>query len=253
MVSMPSEPRDAASARPRHRWVIELLLVVVLVHTIILTLWLAPASPIRQAAGDGRLASYVDPYFQQGRDVIGIGTQQVDESFSIRAFVAPEGGGKGKATDWIDLTRLDNQANRHDLAASRVHLIARRLATNLNLAMFNLTEAQRKLVRELTADELPSAVKIKLEQAGGKPDAVRFFQAYDQMATQFTSLYAQSRWDGRVVQVQFRVGRRTVPPYADRGTTSLGDVDFLMFSFGWRRTFRGSAEARETFDSYVKK
>lgn len=250
---MPSESRDDAPGRPRHRWAIELLLVVVVAHSIVLTLWLAPASPIRDAAGDNRLASYVDPYFQQGRDVIGVGTQQVDESFSIRAYVAPDGGGKGRATEWIDLTEIDNRAGRRNVTTDRVHLIARRLATNLNLAMFNLNEEQRRIVRTLTADDLPSAVKIALENAGGDVAAVRFFQAYDQMATQFTSLYAQSRWNGRVVQVQFRVGRRTVPPYADRATTTLDDVAFKRFSFGWRQTFRGSAEARETFDSYVEK
>lgn len=248
-----SSPRQDAPARPRHRWVVEVLLAVVVVHSVLLALWLAPSSPIRDAAGDGRLASYVDPYFQQGRDVVGVGTQQVDESFSIRAFVAPEGGGKGAATQWVDLTRLDNRANRHDLRAQRVHLVARRLATNLNLAMFNLNEAQRKIVRGLTADDLPSGVRIALEKAGDDPAAVRFFQAYDQMATQFASLYAQSQWDGRVAQVQFRVGRRTVPPFADRDDATLADVSFRRFSFGWRPAFRGSLEARETFDSYVKK
>jgi hypothetical protein len=253
MVTMDTTPPDAAPARPRHRWAVELLLVVVVVHSIVLTLWLAPSSPIRDAAGDQRLASYVDPYFQQGRDAVGIGAQQVDESFSVRAFVAPDGGGKGRATEWVDLTELDRAASRHDPAAARVHLIARRLATNLNLAMFSLNEAQRTIVEELTADDLPSAVKVSLEGAGDDPDAVRFFQAYDQMATQFASLYAQSRWDGRVVQVQFRAGRRTVPPYARRASATLSDVEFMTFSFGWRRTVRGSAEARATFDSYVKK
>lgn len=248
---MPSASRDGVAARPRHRWVVEVLLVVVVVHSVILALWLAPTSPIRHAVGDGRLASYVDPYFQQGRDVVGIGSQQVDESFSIRAFVQPGGGGKGAATQWIDLTQLDNRENHHDLAAGRVHLIARRLATNLNNAMFGLNQAQRKIVRELTADDLPSAVKVRLTKAGSDAGAVRFFQAYDQMATQFASLYAQSRWDGRIVQVQFRVGRRTVPPHARRSTARLSGVDFEIFSFGWRQTFRGSAEARETFDSYV--
>jgi hypothetical protein len=253
MASMSSASRDGVAVRPRHRWVVEVLLVVVVVHSAVLALWLAPASPIREAAGDGRLASYVDPYFQQGRDVVGIGSQQVDESFSIRAFVQPDGGGKGRATEWVDVTRLDNRANHHDLTAGRVHLIARRLATNLNDAMFSLSEPQRKVVRELTADDLPSAVKVALEKAGGDAGAVRFFQAYDQMATQFTSLYAQSRWDGRVVQVQFRVGRRTVPPHAQRRSASLDDVDFETFSFGWRQTFRGSADARAAFDAYVKR
>lgn len=245
------EARDENPARPRHRWVVELLLVVVMAHSVVLTLWLAPASPIREAAGAGRLASYVNPYFQQGRDVVGIGTQQVDESFSIRAFVVPDGSDKGKATEWIDLTALDNQANRHDPAAERANLIARRLATNLNLAMFNLSESQRKIVRSLTAEDLPSTVGVKLEKAGGDADAVRLFQAYDQMATQFTSLYAQSQWNGRVVQVQFRVGRRTVPARSARDQKTLSDVELETFSFGWRSTFRGSTEARSTFDSYV--
>jgi len=249
---MPSAPRDA-SARPRHRWFIEILLVVVVVHSVILTLWLAPSSPIRDAAGDGRLASYVDPYFQQGRDVIGVGTQQVDESFSIRALVTPDGGGDATETEWLDLTSLDNGDNRHDLSPSRVHLIARRLATNLNLAMFNLTTEQRKYIRELKAEDLPDSVQVSLQSFGGDPEAVRFFQAYDQMATQFASLYAEARWEGSIAQVQFRVGRRTVPPFADRRKASLSDVPFRYFSFGWRQTFRGSTEARETFDSYVKK
>ncbi|MCL8252640.1 DUF5819 family protein [Aeromicrobium fastidiosum] len=252
---MPPTPVEDAVERPRHRWIVELLLVVILVHSVALALWLAPSSPIRDAVGEGRLASYVDPYFQQGRDVVGIGTQQVDESFSVRAYVAPDAGGKGAATEWVDVTRDDNRANRHELAPERAHLIARRLATNLNLAMFNLSEAQRRVVRGLTADDLPSTVRPTLEGAGGRPEAVRFFQAYDQMATQFASLYAEARWGegGRIVQVQFRVGRRTVPSYADRATTSLDDVAFRDFSFGWRRAFRGSLDARDTFDSYVKK
>lgn len=250
---MATESRDNGPARPRHRWIVELLLVVVVAHSVILTVWLAPSSPIRRAAGEARLASYVDPYFQQGRDTVGIGSQQVDESFSVRAFVAPDGGGKGRATAWVDLTDDDARATRHDLTAGRAHVIARRLATNLNLAMFSLNEAQRRVVGGLTADDLPSAVRAALEQAGGDPEAVRFFQAYDQMATQFASLYAQARWDGRVVQVQFRVGRRTVPPYDERATRSLRDVEFLTFSFGWRRTVRGSAEARAAFDSSMRR
>ena len=254
---MPTESPDAP-ARPRHRWVIELLVVVVVVHSVILTLWLAPASPLRDAAGDNRLASYVDPYFQQGRDVIGVGVgvQKVDESLRVRAVVVADGADEGTVTPWVNLTDLDNKANRHDLTGARVHLIARRLATNLNLAMFNLTAAQRATIATLTALDPPSAVTIKLQESGGGSDgeAIRFFQAYDQMATQFVSLYAQSRWpEGTVEQVQFQVGRRTVPPYADRDKTSVRDQPFRTFSFGPRIAFRGSAEARATFDSYVKK
>lgn len=249
---MPSTPRDDAGARPRHRWVVEILLAVVVVHSVILTLWLAPSSPLRDAAGDRRLSTYVDPYFQQSRDVLGVGSEQVDESFSIRAVVTPADGGEPSTTSWIDLTKLDNRADRHEVVTDRVHLIARRLATNLNLAMFGLTDEQRRYVRGLTVNDVPSIVGVALTDMSDNADAIRFFQAYDQMATQFASLYAQARWDD-VTQVEFRVGRRTVPPRADRDETSIDDVPFRQFVFGQRTVFRGSLEARETFDSYVKK
>lgn len=249
---MPPEPRDEGSARPRHRWVIELLLVVVIGHSLVLALWLAPANPVRDAVGERRLASYVNPYFQQGRDVAGIGAHRVDESFSVRAFVVPDGKVRGEPTEWVDLTDLGNRATRHDPTPARTHLIARRLATNLNQSMFGLTREQRTVVRRLKADDLPGVVTTKLQAAGGRADAVRLFQTADQMATQFASLYAQSRWDGRVVQVQIRVGRRTVPPYSARHRKSVDEVDFQLFSFGWRRAVTGSAEARAIFDSYAK-
>ncbi len=251
---MPTESPDAA-VRPRHRWIVELLVVVVIAHSVALTLWLAPSSPIRDAAGDNRLASYVDPYFQQGREAVGVGVQRVDESFRVRAVVVEDGADEGTVTPWVDLTAMDNRDNRHDLTSARVHVIARRLATNLNLAMFNLSAAQRAVVAGLVGTDGPSAVTVKLQEAGGGDgDAIRFFQAYDQMATQFASLYAQARWTGgRVDQVEFQVGRRTVPPYADRSKVAVRDLPFRTFSFGPRIAFRGSAEARETFDSYVKK
>lgn len=249
---MPSAPRDPVAARPRHRWIVEILLVVVVVHTVILTLWLAPSGPLRDAAGDTRLNTYVDPYFQQRRDTIGVGTQQVDESFSVRAVVTPAGGGKPSLTDWVDLTAIDVRADRHDLTTDRARLIARRLATNLNLAMFSLTDRQRRYVRGITNDDVPSIVTAALQDLSPNTDEIRFYQAYDQMATQFGSLYAQARWDD-VTQIEFMVGRRTVPPYVERATATLDDVPFRQFTFGRRTVFRGSLEARETFDSYLKK
>ncbi|MCD9197292.1 DUF5819 family protein [Aeromicrobium wangtongii] len=248
---MPTSPQQDESARPRHRWVVEVLLALVAVHSVILALWLAPAGPLRDAVGGNRLASYVDPYFQQGRDVVGVGRHQVDDSFSVRAFVVPDDGGKGTATEWVDLTQLDARATRHDVTAQRARLVARRLATNLNLAMLDLNDAQRRIIGDLTAEDLPSGIRISLEKSGGDPAAVRVFQAYHQMATQFASLYAQAQWDGRVDRVQFRTGRRTVPPVA--GEASPDDVDAAMVSYGWRPTFRGSLEAREAFDSFVTK
>ncbi len=237
--------------RPWQRRLVTGLGVLVLIHSALLMLWLAPSSPIRDLVGSRNLASYVDPYFQQDVDAVDPSVQFVDESFQIRVFL-DTGAAEPEVTDWVDLTEEDVRAMRFNPSPARVHLIARRLATNLNRSMFALTPEQRKIVRESKAGDTSSARSAALNRAGDKPSVVQNYLAYDQMATQFASLYATSQWKGKVLQVQFRSGRRSVPAYSKRDETKLPDIDYLWFSFGWRPAFRGSVEAQAPYDSYVR-
>lgn len=250
---MPDAPAESAAPRRWQKWFVAALGLLVVVHSALLMLWLAPSSPVRDAVGNHSLASYVDPYFQQGHDAVGPNAQFVDETFRIRALVRNGGDDKAHKTEWLDLAEIEEKATRLDLDPARVHLIGRRLAANLNLAMFRLSPDQRKAVTISTGTGGLGDLRAKLLAAGSDDDAVQNYLAYDQMATQFASLYAAARWEGKVLQVQYLVGRRTVPPFADRATTTLRDVDYLWFAFGWRRAYRGSADAQSAFDSYVKK
>lgn len=244
-------PADDVPVRPWQRRLITALGVLVLVHSALLMLWLAPSSPIRDLVGSRNLASYVDPYFQQDVDTVDPSVQFVDESFQIRALVR-DGAADAKATKWVDLTNQDVRDVRYDLNPARIHLIARRLATNLNRAMFALDPSQRKIVRETEVTDTTSARGAALNEAGNKPAVVQNYLAYDQMATQFTSLYAAAKWKGDVLQVQFKVGRRSVPAFSKRHDEQLSDVDYLWFTFGWRPHFRGPIDAQSAFDSYLK-
>jgi hypothetical protein len=249
METMPDA--DDETVRPWQRRLVTGLGFLVLVHSTLLMLWLAPSSPIRDLVGSRNLASYVDPYFQQDVDTVDPSVQFVDESFQVRAFVK-NGSAKPKVTEWVDLTKEDLQDVRFNPNPARIHLIARRLATNLNRSMFALNEAQRKIVREFKVTDTSTARAAALNAAGDKPAVVQNYMAYDQMATQFTSLYATSKWKGTVLQVQFKVGRRSVPEFSKRHDKKISDVDYLWFSFGWRPHFRGSLEAQTPFDAYVK-
>ena len=202
--------------------------------------------------GSRGLASYVDPYFQQSADSVDPNAQYVDESLQVRALVQGDRAKKPHVTSWVDLTAEEDRRIRFDLHPARVHLIARRLATNLNGVMFALDPAQRKIVPRTKVTTLPSKLESKLGDAGSNPVAVQNFMAYSQMTTQFVSLYAAAKWKGEVFQVQFKVGRRTVPPFAKRGAEKLVDVEYLWFAFGWRPAFQGSIDAQSSFDSYVK-
>lgn len=237
--------------RPWQRRLVTGLALLVAIHSALLMLWLAPSSPIRDLVGSRNLASYVDPYFQQDVDTVDPSVQFVDESFLVRALVK-DGTAKAKPTEWVDLTKEDVRDVRFNPNPARVHLIARRLATNLNRSMFALEPEQRKIVRESKASDPTSARAAALNKAGDNPAVVQNYMAYDQMATQFASLYATSKWEGTIVQLQFRVGRRSVPEYSKRLDTKIEDVDYLWFTFGWRPRFRGSVEAQTPFDSYVR-
>lgn len=244
------EARDEP-VRPWQRRVVTGMALVVALHSTLLMLWLAPSSPIRDLVGSRNLASYVDPYFQQDVDAVDPSVQFVDESFQIRALVK-NGSAKAKVTEWVDLTQEDIRDVRFNPNPARVHLIPRRLAINLNRSMFALEPDQRKIVREWKAADVSSARAAELNKAGRNPAVVQNFMAYDQMATQFTSLYATSKWKGKVLQVQFKVGRRSVPEFSRRHDIKIKDVDYLWFTFGWRPRFTGSIESQSPYDSYVR-
>lgn len=239
------------SVRPWQRRLVNGLALLVAIHSALLMLWLAPSSPIRDLVGSRNLASYVDPYFQQDVDTVDPSVQFVDESFLVRALIK-DGKAKAKPTEWVDLTKEDVRDVRFNPNPARVHLIARRLATNLNRSMFALDPEQRKIVRGSKASDSTSARAAALNKVGDNRAVVQNYMAYDQMATQFASLYATSKWEGTIVQLQFRVGRRSVPEYSKRHDTKIEDVDYLWFSFGWRPRFRASVEAQAPFDSYVR-
>ncbi len=244
-------PDAHVPVRPWQRRLVLGLAMVVMVHSALLMLWLAPSSPIRDLVGSRNLASYVDPYFQQDVDAVDPSVQFVDESFEIRALVG-DGSADPKFTEWIDLTSKDVRDVRFNPSPARVHLIARRLATNLNRSMFAMSPEQRKIIRESKWSDTTTARGEALNAVGDSPAIVQNYLAYDQMATQFTSLYAASKWEGTVFQVQFKVGRRSVPAYSKRNDTSIRDTDYLWFGFGTRPYYRGPVDAQSAFDSYVK-
>lgn len=237
----------------RHDWRTTLVLVLAslaLVHSALLALWLAPSGPVREAAGGSLLASYVDPYFRQSWDLLEPSSQRVDESLWVRARVRV-GKDEVRQTPWLDVTRADLTRTRNDVAPARVHLAGRRLATNLNNAMFGLGSSGRRVVLDSYVGRPVEELRDALQGAGVPADAVRGYLDLDTMVTRFASLYTQAYADQRVVQVQYRVGRRIVPPHEQRDAERVTAVDFEWFDAGWRRAVRGSAEAQAAFESYL--
>lgn len=240
---------ETSGARLWQRWLLLVLAAVAVVHSAVLMFWLAPASPVRDSIGERTLETYVNPYFGQAWSALAPNAQFVDEAFRFRAHVEDEVTGKDRVTEWIDVTERDASALRHSLSPARVTGSARQLATNLNGVMYGFNAEQRALVKTNYISTPLSTLQSRL-LAAGKPGSVRAYMAYDQMATRFASMYAQSEFGGKILEVQYLVGRRTVPN-RDKSAAALQDAEYLWFTFGYRRAFQASYEAQAAFDAYV--
>jgi len=239
------------SPRPWQKALLLVVGLVAVIHTLLVAAWLTPTSPVRDAVGHSRLATYVNPYFQQSWSRIDPNMQLVDETLRFRAQVLDVASGKKSVTVWFDLTAEEDRSLRFDVQPARVHLINRRLATNLTAATFALNASQRQLVNDDYVRTPVALLSTKLNAVGPSAPAVRNYMAYDRMAVQFLSMYAAAQTGDEVLMVQYKVGRRTVPDFRDRKTDELRDKKFTFFTYGWRRAYAGQLDAQSAFDSYV--
>lgn len=231
---------------PPGRWQRRLmwgLAAIVVVHSALVALWLAPPGPVRDAVGSTRLAAYVDPYFVQSGTTMDPGRQVVDEALLVRARV------DGEVTEWLDLTEIDRADLANDVAPARVRLASRRLATGLNAAYFKLSPQVRPVAEEDRTEAGGLSLSAALRQAGASSRATRAMVAQDTMATRYASLVALAYW-GEADQVQVRIGRREVPD-GPRTAGAIDDVPFTWVDLGWRRLAPASGSARSAFDDYA--
>ena len=242
----PGEPGSGQAA------FVLLLAVLAVIHSLVIGLFLLPSGPVRQAAGSGRLSSYVDPYFEQAWDRMEPNAQAVDEALQFRVQV-DTGRKKPVTSDWTDVTRVENRALRHDLDPARIHDAARRLATNLNQVMFLIGQTGRDQVLSNFVDRNPDQVPALLAQEGVSVPSARSYGVVESMALRYTSLYAQAVEKRPIVSLQIRVGRRTAPGHAAGKAARVTDLDFQWFVTGWRRLYRGSEDARASFAAYVSR
>lgn len=255
---LPSSPHAAEVPTYGRRWTVYILAFLAIGHSMLIMLWAAPANPMRDAVGGERLRSYIYPYFEQSWSVFAPTPRRVGENFKLRANIVDPKTGEKHVTAWFDVTGHEDQKISYDLNPERVQSATRRIAGNINYSMSTFNPTQRRLVQsgsiekprfELQKDLLDPAVGPNAAKAADVIDYIR----NDEMAVRFATMYAQATWGGEIVQIQYRLGRRSVPPYADRNRINLRDVRFDYFSFGWRKPIPAGKDARDGFDAYVKR
>jgi hypothetical protein len=256
---------DPSTTASRHRttegrvapravaWILALLAAV---HCFLILLWVAPVNPLRDAVGNERLTGYINPYFEQSWSVFAPTPRRISDSIRIRAVVEDPKTGKSTRTEWVDVTTLVSRKIKYDVTPARIEEATRRIGSRINSSMFKFNDQQKLLVQGgyLTTSTRKLAEGLLAAKGNGKGDAaeINSYIVYDEMLVRFATMYAEGKWDGKVSQIQYKVGYQQVPAYAQRNNVKLGDVRVTYWDFGWRKAIPASADGQRAFDDYVE-
>ncbi len=250
-MSTPAPTRHATAVPTRWRRAVVLVVGAGLaVHSVLVTVWVMPANPLREAIGPERLERYIDNGvlpFEQDWSVFAPIPRRVGESVQVRAHVA----GTGTTTDWYDITAEEEERARHRINPSRIHAVTRRLGGSLNELLANFNDEQRRIVTAGRASRDRLAEDLRRAGRDNDDDDVARYLRTEEMLTRFGTMYATARWGDGVDQVQFRIGQRRVPAFDRRDRAAFGDAPFTYRTLGWRPVMPGGAVAQEAFDAYV--
>lgn len=253
------EPSPHAAPIPSvsRRTIVFAIVALAAVHSILIMLWVMPSNPFRDAVGEQRLASYINPYFEQSWSVFAPVPRRGGENVVMRAYIGKPGAKGAKVTDWYDITADEDARIKYLVNPSRFHSATRRLGGNINAAVakFNLVQKRGIAANFVTTPRSTldkGLLGVNQQGLAGKANIAQYIRN-DEMLTRFGTMYATARWGKGVYMVQFRVGHRTVPNYSVRNKVDFLDLPFSYNLIGWRKALPGNKDAQAAFDGYVEK
>lgn len=241
------------------RLVVVTIGVVLAVHTAAITIWIQPPNPFRDAVGGENLYRYINNEFfpfEQSWSVFAPTPRRISDTIRLRAVVEDPKTGQETRTEWVDVTTLVTRKIKYDITPARIEEATRRIGARINSNMFKFNQEQKLLVQggylKTSTDKLAEALLAAKGDGQGDANEINAYILYDDMLVRFATMYAQAAWDGKVTQIQYKVGYQAVPAYAQRNNVKVNDVRVTWWDFGWRKAQPGSSSAQKAFDSYVK-
>lgn len=253
----PSSDVDAAPSGRRApriaRVVMWPLLAVVLAHSLIIGLWVAPSTAFRDAVGYDRVREYVHPWFEQNWSLFAPTPRRGEVMFEARAYVVDEETGEGEATDWAELTAIEDSLIRGTPAPPRTMKLTRRTADDLHGARNDMSAEQRDLLSANYFRTPIEELREILEESGEDSGAVDRYMRADEVATLIATAYADATWgdQGEITRVQYRTSSRRVPPYTLDQDRTLEDMETTVRDYGWRHHLELTDEQIELFAQYA--
>ena len=229
MTETSPEVQDAATAvaapRPRPTWWVKLIAfaacLLTLWHVGASFLWIAPYSALREIPTQEVLAGYMLPMFGQSWSVFAPEPINGDYHFNVRAVI--EKDGQEIETGWVSATDVELSMIRYNLFPPRAGIQSSEVASGQMNAFNKLDDDQKAVVGlDFTEEGWEEWMVRSFDELEGEKPSTEAYMAEEHLSTAYATQVAYAIWGAdAVVQVQYRVSRQNVVPYADRNLSLI--------------------------------
>jgi len=229
-----------------------LVLAIVIVHSGIVAVWVAPNNLLRQSIGASRVNDYILPMWDQAWSVFAPEADSGYERYEVRALVK-RGDGE-RSTAWTPVTAREVVASvRHHPFPSRTALITTRLGAHVQRYYNALNGDQKQLIadadRDVSLDDLRSQL-IAAADTEAERGRVGPFMRAESATEHFLSGMADAIWGDDVVAIQFRKDKIVVSRYTDTDRPRQVRTAHQYFS-NWRPPVSLTTAERTAFAGYA--
>lgn len=258
-------PEQVAAATPAKRKIKPWVRVIAGIATVLTAwqvfasfLWIAPYSPLREVVPGNMLTSYMIPFFGQSWSVFAPEPINGDYHFNVRAMI--EEDGKEVETGWVSATDVELSMIEYNLFPPRAGIQSSEVSSKYKGAFDVLGQGQKNTVAEaFTGEDWEAQLRDALiagattddgsDLLGDNADepAVDEQIAQEHLSTAYATQVARAIWGDQVRQVQFRVSRQNIVPFAERNNPDAVRPAPMVVESGWRGVVTEPGQIDENF------
>lgn len=229
-------------------WVRLVALIAVILaawHIFASFLWIAPYSEnAREVVPGDLLTSYMIPFFGQSWSVFAPEPINGDYHFNVRAVIVGADG-EERETGWVSATDVELSMIQYNLVPPRAGIQSSEVASGYKDAFDRMEEVDRAIIGgDFAVDEWEIGLRAALEQQDDEqvsalaPDVrearIDELLAEEHRSTAYATQVAKAIWGDDVRQVQYRVSRQNIVPFAQRHDPGAQRPEPMVVLPGWR-------------------
>ena len=242
-------------------WVRLVALIAVILaawHIFASFLWIAPYSEnAREVVPGDLLTSYMIPFFGQSWSVFAPEPINGDYHFNVRAVIVGADG-EERETGWVSATDVELSMIQYNLVPPRAGIQSSEVASGYKDAFDRMEEVDRAIIGgDFAVDEWEIGLRAALEQQDDEqvsalaPDVrearIDELLAEEHRSTAYATQVAKAIWGDDVRQVQYRVSRQNIVPFAQRHDPGAQRPEPMVVLPGWRGPVVEPGQDEENF------